>query len=276
MARESFSEHAVVEAIDVYENVGKQQGSGRPQNRDAAAGERMHGSNRRGSQGVAGRDGLTRMTWLQQVFGQSVSAGHLAGVLACGYVAGCLTTGYYLVRLRLGLDIREWGSGSVGARNVGRIMGIPGFLFTTAGDFAKGAGAVWLARHFLDDPRLTGLAMLAVVFGHIWPVQLGFRGGKGVATSLGALAVYDFRLGLAFIALAALFALFGRITPAGLVAFALLPAAAKLLERGPLEIIIIAALAGMILFAHRKNLLEEFTHPAALRDADTKPEHPLK
>jgi hypothetical protein len=95
-----------------------------------------------------------------------------------------------------------------------------------------------------------------------------------VATSLGALAVYDFRLGLAFVALAALFALFGRITPAGLVAFALLPVAAKLLERGPLEIILISTLAGMILFAHRRNLLEEFTHPA--EDIHTKPDHPLE
>jgi glycerol-3-phosphate acyltransferase PlsY len=216
------------------------------------------------------------MTWLQQAFGQSVSSGQLAGVLMCGYMAGCLATGYYLVRLRLGLDIRETGSGSVGARNVGRIMGARGFLITTAGDFAKGAGVVWAVRYCLDDQRLTGLAMLAVVLGHIWPLQLGFRGGKGVATSLGALAVYDFRLGLAFVALTALFGLFGRITPAGLVAFALLPVAAKLLERGPLEIILISTLAGMILFAHRRNLLEEFTHPDALRDADTKPDHPLE
>jgi glycerol-3-phosphate acyltransferase PlsY len=214
------------------------------------------------------------MTWLQQVFGQSVSAGRLAGLLACGYVAGCLTTGYYLVRLRLGRDIRELGSGSVGARNVGRIMGAPGFVFTLAGDFLKGAGVVWLARYFLDDQRLTGLAMLAVVLGHIWPLQLGFRGGKGVATSVGALAVYDFRLGLALAALTALFSLFGRITPAGLVAFALLPVAAKLLERGPLEIMIVSALAGMILFAHRKNLLEEFAHPDA--DVHTKPDQPLE
>jgi glycerol-3-phosphate acyltransferase PlsY len=117
--------------------------------------------------------------------------------------------------------------------------------------------------------------MLAVVFGHIFPLQLGFKGGKGVATSFGALVIYDFRLALAFGALAALFSLFGRVTPAGLIAFALLPVAAKMLDRGPLEIIIISALAGMILFAHRKNLLDEFTHLAAPQDARTKPDHPL-
>jgi glycerol-3-phosphate acyltransferase PlsY len=216
------------------------------------------------------------MTWIEQIFGQSVSGGRVAGVLLGGYVAGCLTTGYYLVRMRLGLDIRGLGSGSVGARNAGRIMGAPGFLVTMAGDFTKGAGVVWAVRHLWDDQRLTGLAMLAVVFGHIFPLQLGFRGGKGVVTSFGALVVYDFRLALAFGGLVALFAMFGRLTPAGLIAFAMLPVAAKMLERGPLEIIIISALAGMILFAHRKNLIEEFAHLAASPDAQTKPDHPLE
>jgi glycerol-3-phosphate acyltransferase PlsY len=215
------------------------------------------------------------MTWIEQIFGQSVSGGRVAGVLLGGYVAGCLTTGYYLVRMRLGLDIREIGSGSVGARNAGRIMGAPGFFFTLMGDFIKGAGVVWAARYFWDDPRLTGLAMLAVVFGHIFPLQLGFRGGKGVATSFGALVIYDPRLALAFCALAALFALFGRVTPAGLIAFALLPVAARMLDRDHLEITIISVLAGMILFAHRKNLLDEFAHLGSSPDAHTKPDHPL-
>lgn len=215
------------------------------------------------------------MTWIEQIFGQSVSGGRVVGVLLGGYVAGCLTTGYYLVRMRLGMDIREMGSGSVGAKNVGRIMGMPGFCFTWLGDVAKGAVVVWAVRYWWNDPRLTGLAMLAAVFGHIFPAQLGFRGGKGVSTSFGALMVYDFRLAVAFLALGAFFSLFGRVTPAGLIAFALLPVAAKMLDRGPLEIIIISALAGMILFAHRKNLLDEFAHLASPEDAHTKPDHPL-
>jgi glycerol-3-phosphate acyltransferase PlsY len=145
-----------------------------------------------------------------------------------------------------------------------------------AGDFTKGAIVAWVVRRYWEDPRLTALAMLAVVFGHIFPMQLGFRGGKGVATAFGALAVYDFRLALAFFVLCAVFALFGRLTPAGLVAFALLPVAAKMLDRGPLEVIVISALAGMILFAHRKNLIEEFSHPAGQPEAHTKPDHPLE
>ena len=64
-------------------------------------------------------------------------------MLLGGYIAGCLTTGYYLVRMRLGMDIREMGSGSVGAKNVGRIMGVPGFCFTLTGRFyQRGSGGL--------------------------------------------------------------------------------------------------------------------------------------
>jgi len=198
------------------------------------------------------------MTWIQQIFGPSVQPGHVATTSLVGYIIGCLTTGYYLVRFRLGLDIRDSGSGSVGARNAGRILGIQGFFITLMGDFAKGAVVVWFTRYITGDERLAGLAMLAVVIGHIWPLQLGFRGGKGVATSLGALAVYDFHLGLIFVALfCALFLVLMRVTMAGLIAFTLLPVAAMFLGAEPMEAIIISVLAGMVLLAHRRNLYEE-------------------
>lgn len=216
------------------------------------------------------------MTWIQQVFGPSVEASHVALVFAGAYIAGCLTTGYYLVRLRLGTDMRETGSGSVGARNAGRILGIPGFMVTLVGDFAKGSAVVWLARHFASDERLEGLAMLAAVLGHIWPVQLGFRGGKGVATCLGALSVYDFRLTLLLVALASLFTLFARMTPGGLLALALLPLAAHMMDRGPLEIITVSLLAMMVLVAHRRNIMDEFSHLAARHDEETEPDESLK
>src|SRR5579859_7966679 len=127
------------------------------------------------------------MTGIAEWFAPSAPPGRVAGILAASYLLGCFTSGYYFVRWRLGQDIRDSGSGNVGARNVGRLLGAPGFLATTAADVAKGMLAVWLALEFTHDFRLAGLAMLTVVLGHIWPVQLGFRGGKGVATSIGAL-----------------------------------------------------------------------------------------
>ena len=108
-----------------------------------------------------------------------------AGWIALGaYALGCFTTGYYLVRMWTGQDLRELGSGNVGAKNVGRVLGKTGFFLTLLADFGKGAFTIWAARHFTTDPRAVAVAALAVVAGHIWPVQLLFRGGKGMATSL--------------------------------------------------------------------------------------------
>ena len=153
------------------------------------------------------------------------------------------------------------GSGNVGARNVGRVLGIPGFLATLLVDFFKGTFAVWTTCSGIstEDNRLAGVAMLAVVVGHIWPIQLGFRGGKGVATLLGAICVYDFHLALAFAAMfTGLFVVFRRTTLSGLIAVACLPLAAMFQDPEPLRSGIISILAGMIWIAHRKNLLEEF------------------
>jgi len=148
------------------------------------------------------------MPWLEQL---RTANWNLAGWLVLGaYVLGCFASGYYLVRWRAGQDLRELGSGSVGARNAGRILGVPGFLLTLIGDFAKGALTVWAAQHLTQDERLVALAMVAVVVGHIWPVQLRFRGGKGIATSLGALLVYDYHLALAFVICFAAFFLLVR------------------------------------------------------------------
>jgi glycerol-3-phosphate acyltransferase PlsY len=174
------------------------------------------------------------------------------------YALGCFTTGYYLVRWRTGRDIRTVGSGSVGARNVGRLLGRPGFVATVLADFAKGALAVWGTRHFTTDDRLAALALLGVVAGHIWPVQLRFHGGKGMATSLGALLIYDWPLAVAFALLfGGAFAVFRKTVIPGLLALASLPFMSLLLGRGAAEVIGCAMLAGLVLLAHRKNLATE-------------------
>ena len=107
--------------------------------------------------------------------------------VAGAYLLGCFASGYYLVRWRLGRDIRDLGSGSIGARNVGRNLGPAGFALTLLLDLAKGAVAVELPAQLHATAWARALALAAVVAGHVWPVQLGFRGGKGVAPSVGAL-----------------------------------------------------------------------------------------
>lgn len=185
-----------------------------------------------------------------------------AGVICLSaYVLGCFAAGYYLVRMRLGEDIRELGSGSVGARNVGRVLGKTGFIVTLVFDFGKGCLAVWAARQFTTDEHLVALAMAAVVAGHIWPAQLRFHGGKGMATSLGALVIYDGKLALIFALLFVCFFLFlHRTTLPSLFALACLPIVDMLLTHDHGRTVLIATMAGLVIVAHRRNLMEEFSH----------------
>jgi len=191
------------------------------------------------------------------------------------YLLGCLATGYYLVRRRTGRDIREIESGSTGARNVGRILGKSGFALTVAGDAGKGALAVGAALAWTHQLPLAALAMVAVVAGHIWPVSLHWRGGKGVSTSLGALLVYDDRLALTFavLFLAGLVLTRRSVLPA-MFAFACLPAANWCLAPDGLTTALLAVLAAMVLFAHRKNCTAEMAWRLARRDVASKPEAP--
>ena len=213
------------------------------------------------------------MAWVEQL--QSANWFQASGCLLVAYLLGCLATGYYLVRARTGRDIREFGSGSTGARNVWRVLGKPGFGLVVLGDFGKGALAVGTARAWTHDHRLAALAMLAVVAGHIWPVNLHFRGGKGVATSIGALLALDYRIALTFAALfLAGLALTRRSVLAAMSAFVCLPLAGLWCERDGLTATLIAGLAAMILFAHRRNLAEEFSGLSARRNVAPKPESP--
>src|SRR5262245_50638104 len=123
-------------------------------------------------------------------------------VIVISYGLGCFSTAYYLVRWRTGQDIRSLGSGSAGARNASRVLGKGGFAITFLGDFVKGAIAVGLAR-YLDLPSFgLAAAYIAVVAGHLWPIQLGGKGGKGASTALGGGLVVDPMLGLATLAVA--------------------------------------------------------------------------
>jgi glycerol-3-phosphate acyltransferase PlsY len=115
----------------------------------------------------------------------------LIAVLAGSYVLGCFLAAYYLTRWRHGVDIRASGSGNAGARNMARVYGMPYAVLTLLVDGAKGAIAVWAGIYFVALEWAGVAALLAAMVGHIWPVQLGFRGGKGVATGLGGILFLD-------------------------------------------------------------------------------------
>jgi glycerol-3-phosphate acyltransferase PlsY len=209
------------------------------------------------------------MPWIEQF--RSADWTRAGCICLAAYALGCFTAGYYLVRWRTGQDIREVGSGSVGARNVGRLLGWRGFLATVLGDFGKGALAVCAARQFTTDDRLVALAMPGVVAGHLWPVQLRFRGGKGMAAALGALLIFDYRLAAPFALLfAGAFAAMRKTVVPGLFALACLPLASWWLGHGAAEVAGCLMLAALVLFAHRKNLAAEISQCLERRQVSPK------
>ncbi len=171
------------------------------------------------------------------------------------YALGCFTTGYYLVRLRTGKDVRSLGSGNIGTRNVGRVIGRPCLVITVLGDAGKGAVVVLATSYFKLEAWAVMLAIIAVVAGHIWPVQLSLRGGKGIATSLGSLTVFDWQLVAVLIVITGLaFALARRFTPSGLMAVLLAPAASLALRQPPIVVLGVFTLTAIVLIAHRTDI----------------------
>jgi acyl phosphate:glycerol-3-phosphate acyltransferase len=107
---------------------------------------------------------------------------------AIAYLLGSIPFGWLIVKAASGRDIRAAGSGNIGAANVARNAGAVAGILTLTLDAAKGYLAVWLAsRETAGNPRWMIAAAAAAVVGHVFPVWLGFKGGKGVATGLGVM-----------------------------------------------------------------------------------------
>ena len=113
-------------------------------------------------------------------------------IIILAYLLGNISTSYIIAKKMIGVDIRTQGSGNAGSTNVLRTLGKKAGAITFAGDFLKGFIAVLIAELIAKtsgiDVAIAGyLGVIGVVSGHNWPAFLGFRGGKGVATSLGSM-----------------------------------------------------------------------------------------
>ena len=187
-------------------------------------------------------------------------------VVVLAYLLGSIPFGYLIVRLRGGGDVRETGSGGTGATNVTRRAGRAAGLATLVLDALKGAAAALLARYLLADGFGVNwwvvAAALAAVLGHVFPVWLRFRGGKGVATGLGVflslapLAVLCALPVFVLVVWATRYVSLGSMTAA-----ALLPVFVWLLgpragSGGSLRPVLAAAAAGgaLVIFMHRANI----------------------
>ena len=172
------------------------------------------------------------------------------------YLLGSIPFGYLLVRIFRGKDIRQSGSGNIGATNVSRISPLLGVI-TLLLDALKGAGAVVLVRAiFPGDARLLGVAAFSAVAGHVFPLWLRFKGGKGVATGMGAfLMIVPKAVLFAAAIFVAVFLLFRYVSLASIVAVGMLPLLAWMLGGSAyLTLLLIAAAAALVIVKHDDNV----------------------
>ena len=170
-----------------------------------------------------------------------------------GYLLGSIPFGLVLTKLAGLGDIRSIGSGNIGTTNVLRTGNKPLALAVLILDSGKGAVAVLLALALLG-PAATPAAALGAVIGHLFPVWLRFKGGKGVATTLGALLALAWPVGLIACAIWLGVALIFRISSAAaLTAVAVAPVAALLLRGSSLAVFVLIV-AALVWFKHAENI----------------------
>src|SRR5271170_1516682 len=180
-------------------------------------------------------------------------------IAAVSYLLGSIPFGYLLVRLFKGEDVRASGSGNIGATNVARKS--PGLgIATLLLDAAKGSAAVLLARYFFGGQQgqlIVTVAAFFAVLGHLFPVWLKFRGGKGVATSLGAFILLTPKSIVCMVVLFLLIAVAFRYVSLGSVAVAAaFPLLAWALQEyaDSLQLVLIALVSALVIWKHRQNI----------------------
>lgn len=178
-------------------------------------------------------------------------------LLIAAYLIGGIPFGYLLVKLRSGQDVRSMGSGNIGATNVLRTSGRGIGILTLLLDIAKGWFAVWLmARYTGSDPLWTSLAALAVLGGHAFPVFLGFRGGKAVASFIGAfLYLQPWPLFAVLLVFVMAVAATRHISLGSILAAGTFPLAVFLISHPPFPVLAAAIItAAFIVWRHRANI----------------------
>ena len=175
-------------------------------------------------------------------------------VVPAVYLLGGVSAGYWLVRLRTGGDVRGQGSGVTGATNAARVLGGGGFALVLFLDALKGAVAALAARFAGLHGGWEFAAAAAVVAGHVWPVQLGFRGGRGLGPLLGAwLTLAPVAIGVCLLAAGIAWAISRRRVWSGLFGALLLPATTWF-ELHALPAVAFTILTfGIVAFAHRSH-----------------------
>jgi acyl phosphate:glycerol-3-phosphate acyltransferase len=179
----------------------------------------------------------------------------MAAAIICAYLIGSIPFALVLARTWGGADLRAVGSGNLGAANVMRASGVAAGVLVALLDMAKGAASVWIAERVGAGPALPAAAGVAAIVGHIYPIWLKFRGGKGVATACG---VFSMLTPLALPPALAIFAVVVWLTKyvslGSVLASLALPPLAYALGSPTSSVVASLAAASMIVFRHRSNV----------------------
>ncbi len=176
-------------------------------------------------------------------------------LIPAAYLLGSIPTGVIVAKAFGAADPRTAGSGNIGATNVGRAAGKLAGIITLLGDILKGAIPVFLAFKLTQDVRLISLVGFSAFIGHLFPVFLGFRGGKGVATACGVMLVISPAAMLLSVAVFVIVFLARRYVSLGsMVASAAMPVFLSILPKGKPFVPIGAVLGALVILKHRENI----------------------
>jgi glycerol-3-phosphate acyltransferase PlsY len=176
-------------------------------------------------------------------------------MILLAYLVGGISPGYLLVRILLDTDLRTVGSGSLGATNVGRVLGKKGFYFTLVADILKGAVMVWLSKWLGFSPGVVAAVVVVVIAGHIWPIWLHFHGGKGIATGLGAVIALDYTILLiGGVVLLVTYMMTRRFLPSWVATLVTMPLFTYTLGYPMAVVVPLILAAAIIVFAHKENI----------------------
>lgn len=181
-----------------------------------------------------------------------------------GYLCGSLASAVIVCRIMKLPDPRQGGSGNPGATNVLRLGGKQAAALTLVGDVLKGFLPVLLAHLLTDSPTILAGTAVAAVVGHMYPVFFGFKGGKGVATTFGAVGALVYPVALFMAAVWVVVAMAFRIASvASMAAAAAAPLFALVFFREPAYILGLLIIAALLVYRHRENIkrLREGTEP---------------
>lgn len=194
-------------------------------------------------------------------------------VAVIAYLIGSINFSIIISKKLAGFDVREKGSGNAGSTNVLRTVGKGAAILTLIGDILKGVVAILIALlagklvQGLDNSLLVQLAGIFVIIGHTFPVFFGFKGGKGVATSLGVLLMTNWQIGLICLVFALVLMALTRMVSVGSIAAAILfPVLVAFINQNFIVsanhwnyFIYSILVALLVIFNHRSNLKRIFT-----------------